>query len=170
MGAVQLREALLQTSGLFLRAQLLEPLGHPSVRCHQFASLVPPVGLFWTVPIPVNGVQVDLTNGTASMRATKVPIFDYGTLQNALFTGSNPPPVPGWVSFDVVWTGGGASIPINSTDPTKGIFSGTFAQCTAQMQWQAAVGDFTFDSDPLNTSQSTFAEIGQETNGSYLAV
>jgi hypothetical protein len=49
----------------------------------------PPVGLFWTVPIPVHGVEVDLANGTASMKATKVPIFDYGTLQNALFTGSN---------------------------------------------------------------------------------
>ena len=38
----------------------------------------PPVGLFWTVPIPVNGVEVDLAKGTASMKATKVPIFDYG--------------------------------------------------------------------------------------------
>ena len=60
------------------------------------------------------------------------------------------------------------SVPINSTDPTKGIFSGTFAQCTAQMEWEAEVGDFTFNSDPLRTSHSTFAEIGQETNGWYL--
>ena len=59
-------------------------------------------------------------------------------------------------------------MPVNSTDPTKGIFSGTFAEASAQMEWQAAAGDFTFQSDPLETSQSTFAEIGQETNGSYL--
>jgi len=127
----------------------------------------PPVGLFWTVPI-VSGVEVDLDNGSASMRASRVPIFDYGTLQNALFMGSNPPPIPGWVSFKVVWTGGAVSIPVNSTDPTKGIFSGTFAQCMAQMEWQAEAGDFSFESDPLKTSQSTFAEIGQEMNGSFL--
>ena len=120
------------------------------------------------MPLPARGVEVDLTNGTAAMKATKVPIYDYGTIQNALFMGSNPPPVPGWVSFKVVWQGGTASVPVSSTDPTKGIFSGTFAQCMAQMEWQAQAGDFSFESDPLETSSSTFAEIGQETNGVYL--
>ena len=120
------------------------------------------------MPLPARGVEVDLTNGTAAMKATKVPIYDYGTIQNALFMGNNPPPVPGWVSFKVVWQGGTASVPVSSTDPTKGIFSGTFAQCMAQMEWQAQAGDFSFESDPLETSSSTFAEIGQETNGVYL--
>jgi hypothetical protein len=50
------------------------------------------------------------------------------------------------------------SMPTHSTDLTKGIFSGTFAQASAQMEWQAAVGDFTFDSGPLRTSHSTSAE------------
>jgi hypothetical protein len=54
-----------------------------------------------------------------------------------------------------------ASIPVNSIYPTKGIFSGTFAQACAQMEWEAAPSDFTFQPDPLETSQSTFAEIGQ---------
>jgi hypothetical protein len=130
----------------------------------------PPVGLFWTVPIPDSGVAVDLANGTASMKATRVPIFDYRTLDNALHTGSNPPPAFGWVSFKVVWTGGVVSMPVSSIEPTKGIFAGTFAQCAAQMEWEAEVGDFAFNSDPLKTSHSTFAEIGQETNGSYLTV
>ena len=120
------------------------------------------------MPLPARNVEVDLTNGTARMKAIKVPIYDYGTLQNALFVGNNPPPVPGWVSFKVVWQGGTASVPVSSTDPTKGIFSGTFAQCMAQMEWQAQAGDFSFESDPLETSSSTFAEIGQETNGVYL--
>jgi hypothetical protein len=143
--------------------------GSGGTQIHEFnPSQFPPVGLFWTVPIPAGGVQVDLDNGSAVMRALKVPIFDYGTLQNATSSGSNPPPVPGWISFKVVWQGGVTMMPVTSTDPTKGIFSGTFATCTAQMEWQAAAGDFTFQSDPLETSQSTFAEIGQETNGSYL--
>jgi len=102
------------------------------------------------------------------MRARKVPIFDWTTIHNALFLGNSPPPVSGWVSFKVVWTGGLVSMPVHSTDPMKGIFSGTFAQASAQMEWEAAAGDFTFQSDPLKNSHSTFAEIGQETNGSYL--
>jgi len=48
----------------------------------------PPVGLFWTVPIPVSGVEVDLEKGTASMKAHKVPIYDYGTIENALLLTS----------------------------------------------------------------------------------
>jgi hypothetical protein len=59
-------------------------------------------------------------------------------------------------------------MPVTSTDSTKGIFSGTFATCTAQMEWQAQAGDFTFASDPLENSQSSFAQIGSEMNGSYL--
>jgi len=128
----------------------------------------PPVGLFWTLPLPASGVGVDLTNGTATMKAVKVPVYDWTTAQNALFMGNNPPPVPGWVSFKVIWQGGISSVPVNSTDPTMGIFSGTFASCMAQMEWQAQAGDFSFESDRLETSQSTFAEIGQEMNGSYL--
>jgi hypothetical protein len=80
----------------------------------------PPVGLFWTVPIPASGVEVDLTSGTATMTARKVPVYDYLTLQNALSTGINPPPVPGWISFKVVWQGGVTMMPVTSTDPTKG--------------------------------------------------
>ena len=128
----------------------------------------PPVGLFWTVPLPAGGVTVDLANGTATMTAVKVPIYDYGTGTNAIFTGNNPPPVTGWVSFRVVWENGGPSVPVSSNDPTKGIFSGSFASCAAGMEWQVQAGDFSFESKPLATSKSTFAQIGQETNGLYL--
>ena len=143
--------------------------GSGGAQIHEFnPSPFPPVGLFWTVPLPASGVEVDLTNGTATMTASKVPVYDYTTLQNALTTGNNPPPVPGWISFKVVWQGGVTMMPVTSTDPTKGIFSGTFATCTAQMEWRAQAGDFYFASDPLETSQSTFAEIGSEMNGLYL--
>ena len=78
-------------------------------------SQFPPVGLFWTVPLPARGVEVDLTNGTATMTASKVPVYDYITLQNALTTGNNPPPVPGWISLKVVWQGGVTMMPVTST-------------------------------------------------------
>src|ERR1700749_3200453 len=102
------------------------------------------------------------------MIASKVPIYDYGTVENALFTGSNPPPSLGWISFRVLWTGGLVRMPVISKDAANGIFSGTFAQAPAKMEWGAAVGDFTFHSEPLKTSHSSFGEIGQEVNGSFL--
>jgi len=61
-------------------------------------------------------------------------------------------------------------MPVSSTDPANGNFSGTFAQASAQMEWEAEVSDFAFQSDPLKTSHSSFAEIGHETNGSCLHV
>jgi hypothetical protein len=127
----------------------------------------PPVGLFWTLQIPANSVQVDLTDGTASYRAAHLPILDYGNLANALFAGG-PNPIPGSVSFKVAWSGATQSIDINNRDPVFGGFSGTFIRNSAQMEWTAKVGDFEFVSEPLRTSTSSFAEIGQETNGSFL--
>jgi hypothetical protein len=35
------------------------------------------------------------------------------------------------------------------------------------MEWTARVGDLKFDSDPLVTSSSGFAEIGKEANGVF---
>ena len=96
-----------------------------------------------------------------------MPILDYGNILNALFTGDQPPPVPGSVSFRVVWSGVTQRVNIRNTDPTYGGFAGEFIRNTAQMEWTATVGDYTFVSDPLATSSSAFAEIGHERNGSF---
>jgi hypothetical protein len=116
--------------------------GSGGAQIHEFnPSQFPPVGLFWTVPLPARGVEVDLANGTATMTASKVPVHDYTTLQNALTTGNNPPPVPGWISFKVVWQGGVTMMPVTSTDPTKGIFSGTLPH--ARRKWSGRLRQVT---------------------------
>ena len=56
---------------------------------------------------------------------------------------------------------------IKNTDPVYGGFAGEFVRNSAQMEWSAAVGDYTFVSDPIATSSSSFAEIGHERNGSF---
>jgi hypothetical protein len=144
----------------------------------------PPVGLFWTIEISEDdseeqegdnqdkgdghggGVKVELGRGTASMRVANAPIIDYGTGVNALF-GGGPPPVPGSVSFKVVWSGGGQRVNIRNTDPVYGGFEGEFIRGSAQMEWTATVGNYTFASDALATSSSSFAELGRERNGSF---
>ena len=48
-----------------------------------------------------------------------------------------------------------------------GGFAGEFVRNSAQMEWNAAVGDYTFVSDPMMTSSSSFVEIGHERNESF---
>ena len=72
----------------------------PGAQIHELnPSTFPPTGLFWTIEIPSDGIQVNLGKGTASMEADDVPILDYGNIPNALFFGNNPDPTPGSVSF-----------------------------------------------------------------------
>jgi len=139
----------------------------PGAQLHDLnPSGFPPAGLFWTIEIPTYGVQVELGKGSASMQAVDVPILDYGNIGNALF-GGGPSPVPGSVSFKVVWSGVSERVNIKNTDAVYGGFAGEFIRNTAQMEWTATVGDYTFASNPLATSSSSFAEIGHERNGSF---
>ncbi len=130
-------------------------------------STFPPVGLFWTTEIPIAGVDLQLGKGSALLQASDVAILDYGQIPNALF-GGGPAPIPGTVSFKVVWSGVNEKLKIKNTDPVYGGFAGEFVRNSAQMEWSDAVGDYTFVSDPMVTSSSSFAEIGHERNGSFL--
>jgi len=128
----------------------------------------PQVGLFWTIEIPMSGVEVNFQNGRARMEARHVPIFDYGNFANTLFA-VGPAPVQGSVSFKVVWSGAGERVSIRNTDPVFGGFEGDFIRNSAKMEWSGTVGDLRFESDPLRTSSSSFAEIGREQNGVYFS-
>lgn len=128
--------------------------------------MFPPTGLFWTVAIAPQRIQVNLEQGQAVMLANQVPIFDYTDIHNALF-GGGPAPIPGQVSFQVVWRGVKERRSIKNTDPVYGGFAGDFVRTQAQMAWTATVGNYHFVSAPLATSSSTFAELGQERNGVF---
>lgn len=78
-------------------------------------------------------------------------------------------PVRGSMSFTVVWSGIQEQVDIRNMDPVFGGFTGHFIRNKAQMEWTAVVGDYRFVSDPLQTSSSSFAEIGSEQNGSFFS-
>ena len=140
----------------------------PGAQIHDLNPGIKPDGLFWTIAMPDDWIKVDLGKGIASMKATNVPIDDYGDIPNALF-GGGPAPIPGVVSFTVEWRGVNERINIRNDDPpaSGGGFAGEFIRNTAQMEWTATLGDLTFVSDPLGTSSSVFAEIGHERNGAF---
>ena len=125
-----------------------------------------PTGLFWTLAVPAEGITVHLGKGSASLEAFDVPIIDYGNVTNSL-VGGGPTPIPGTVSFKVLWSGVDERVNIKNTDPVYGGFAGEFVRNSAQMEWTGTVGDLTFASAPLSTSSSSFAEIGHERNGIF---
>jgi len=108
-------------------------------------------------------VAVSLADGTASMQVSGAQVLDYGSFANAS-TGSGGPPVLGTVAFTVVWSGVNRRFQVNNA--TDG-HAGNFMMSSAQIEWTASAGDYSFASAPLNTSSSSFAELGQERNGSF---
>ena len=145
-------------------------LGTTPVQIHDLNPGIKADGLFWTIDIPDEDIQVNLGKGVASMQATNVPIDDYGNIGMALF-GGGPTPIPGVVSFTVKWSGVKERVNIQNNNPpaSGGGFAGEFVRNAAQMEWTATVGDLMFVSDPLATSSSSFAEIGHERNGSFFS-
>ena len=135
----------------------------PGPQINDFNPGIAPSGLFWTMAIPPESVDVEFEDGAASMRVTNIGVRDFHDIENALF-GGGPPPVPATVSFDVRWSGIQERVRI--TNPAQG-FKGKYVRNHARMQWSAMVGGFRFVSAPLSTSSSVFAELGREHNGSF---
>ena len=97
------------------------------------------------------------------MQANDVHVLDYHTIENALF-GGGPAPVPAVVSFEVRWSG--VDDRVNVKNPGNG-FAGEFVRNQARMAWTATSGGYHYESDPISTSVSGFAELGHERNGSF---
>ena len=135
----------------------------PGAQIHDLNPGIRPDGLFWTIAVPEDSIEINFEQGRASLEARDVPIEDYQTITNAFF-GDGPAPTQGSVSFTVTWHGVDERVNIRHDDDG---FAGEFIRNTAQMAWTATVGDLTFRSDPLTTSSSSFAEIGHERNGIF---
>jgi hypothetical protein len=141
-------------------------LGSPPVQIRDFNPGIESDGLFWTTALDSDDIDVNLGKGFASMEAEDVDVFDFGNFGNALFGG---PGTPATVSFAVEWSGVNQRVNVKNTDAPAagGGFAGEFVRNTAQMDWSASVGNVSYESDPLATSASSFAEIGKERNGVF---
>lgn len=120
-----------------------------------------PNGLFWTTAIPLDNVQVNPGAGEAAYKVENLHIKDFGNFGNSFGGGAS---IPAVVSYEVRWSG--VEQRLNLKDPVAQ-FGGEFVRGHARMQWSAIVGDYAFQSDPLDTSSSDFASLGTERNGSF---
>lgn len=122
---------------------------------------IAPSGLFWTAPVPLNSVHSNPGDGSAVLKVNDIHILDFGDFTNALSGG---PSTPAIVSFEVRWSGVDDRVSVKN--PSNG-FAAEFVRNKAQMEWSAIVGDYSFQSSPLATSSSGFAELATERNGSF---
>ena len=152
---------------------LIDPSGQ---QIHDFNPGVPKApdpsaGLFWTAPIPMNSVAIDLGEATASLRLEDFPTKDFFNNRNNWIT--TMPPVDAIVSYTFRWSGVSARLDVvdfeNTGLETNRRFAGRFIEDTATIDWSVSVPSkgFTFQSDPAATSKSVFAEIGRERNGVF---
>jgi len=134
------------------------------VQIHDFEPCIAPSGLFWTIPVPDDAVQVNLKAQIASYAYESLAIPDFGNFVNAVTVGTSN---PGVATFNVQWSGTTTMAAVRNPAQT---FEGTFFQDTATIEFNVASpvqNNFTFKSDPANTSTSLFAQIGLERNGVF---
>ncbi len=146
----------------------IDPLTPNTHQEHDFNLGIAPSGLFWTVRLPDDRVEVDgddLEDG-ASMAVKGLSVGDYETLANSLFTHAIPP-VPAVVSFVLRWTGKTGDT--GAIDPGTNRFSFKGILTHATLSWSASIPSthFAFRSDSARTSHETFAELVNEQNGVF---
>lgn len=135
----------------------------PANQIHDFNPGIRPFpgGLFWTVRIPSESVEVDLEDGTASLDVSRLHLEDYFTLANALADGKS---VAAQVSFKIHWQGVTKRTRVH--DPSLHV-AGLFLDTGAHITWegQNAQG-FEFESHSAG-QKVVFAQIAHERNGAF---
>jgi hypothetical protein len=132
-----------------------------SNQIHDFNPGIAPDGLFWTVALPDDAVDVDLDTGTAEMHVQSLDVLDGYNFGNLISGG---PTAPATVSFDIWWHTPKAVEQISDATAT---FANTLLDVTSAISFTARTADFAFVSDPPDTSQTIYARIGYEANGVY---
>lgn len=123
--------------------------------------MISPCGLFWVAKIPDGGLNFSSDGKTATLEMKSVAVFDQPT-----FPALDAPATPAEMNFKIVWKA--TDEPIAYDDPQKK-YRVTGFKATVQMEASVKIPSrkFSWKSDPLETSRTNFAIIGDEVNGRY---
>jgi hypothetical protein len=133
----------------------------PANQIHDFHSPISPEGLYWVTPVPPTGLMFSADGNTATLQMSNVAIID-----QPRWPAMDAETTPAFLSFKLVFKSTG--VPVKYQDAARQYrFEGFKA--TAQLEATIRVPsiDFTFKTDPLETSKSDFAVMGTEVNGKY---
>lgn len=133
----------------------------PANQIHDFHPPISPEGLYWVTPVPSTGLTVSVDNKTATLQMTNVPIID-----QPRWPAMDADTTPAFMDFKLVFKA--TDEPVKYEDPTRQYrFDGFKASAQLEAAIQAPSIDFTFKTDPLETSKCDFAVMGDEVNGKY---
>ena len=143
----------------------MDPLSSPQI--HDYEPGISPTGVFWTVPVPNDAVQVHQGAGHAVLEMTDMPIHDFFDFVNSVTHAI--PPDDATVSFRVEWTVDG---PWRTTDNPAEDFQFRFRESVApdgaSIVWSSQnANGFSFQSDPAEASINLYANLGRERNGVF---
>ncbi len=137
-----------------------------SDQIHDFEPGIMPNGLFWTVPITPDAIEMNLGTGTARFRMANMAIPDFHDFPNSIGAAKEPiPTTQASATFDVRWQASKRVIPLR--DAVNG-YGGDFMDSTATMSWsvEQPAQHFRFVTDGAETT-TVGGVIGRERNGVY---
>jgi hypothetical protein len=150
------------------------PVGQANLlqQIHDYSPPIASNGLFWTIPVHPDSLEVDLDEGTASLHISDLAIGDAHDVANSLTGGhgfANPPippisSVPVTVSFDVEFAG---AISRETVVNEAQNFRGDFIKTGSTIKWSSQQAEFAFESEDPDPSRSVGAVIGRERNGVF---
>ena len=129
---------------------------------NDFNPGIQPSGLFWTVAVPDDSVEVHPGAGTARFALSNFATRDFHTISNSVMGGPSDPAV---VSFSMAWSGQGRTVV--QTDGSTFSFDSVISSATVEWSALNQATGMSFKSDPATTSQSEFAAVGHEKYGVF---
>jgi len=111
--------------------------------------------------VPSSGIVFSADGKTATLQMTDVPIID-----QPRWPAMDAATTPAFMDFKLLFTA--TDEPVKYEDPAHQYrFEGFKASAHLEAAIRVASIDFTFKTDPLESSKSDFAVMGSEVNGKY---
>jgi hypothetical protein len=133
----------------------------PANQIHDLHPPIAPSGLYWVVPVPANGLSVSEDGKVFTLEMQDVPVID-----QPRWPALDSIATPARMSFKMVWKSNGE--PAVYEDASKHFrFTGTRAVCQMEAKIEVPSIEYSWQSDPMETSKCNFAIVGEEVNGRY---
>jgi len=133
----------------------------PANQTHDFHSPISPEGLYWVAPVPASGLTFTADGKTATLQMANLSIIDQPRWP-AMDAETNP----AFLDFKVVFRATDEAVSYeNAMQQFR--FEGFKASAQLEATIRVPSIDFTFKTDPLETSKCDFAVMGTEVNGRY---
>jgi hypothetical protein len=117
--------------------------------------------MYWVTPVPASGLVFSPDGKTATLQMQNVAVID-----QPKWPAMDAETTPAFMDFKLVFKATDA--PVKYEDPLRQYrFEGFKANAQLEATLRVPSIDFTFKTDPLETSKCDFAVMGAEVNGKY---